>query len=337
MDSVGKTMFFLDEMAVGYYVRDTILILSARELNEKYRIVFPFNILLCTHPYDGRLLYVVATNRPKELVAWSIPRNCALSHISFETPIQSIQMSGIYLCIKSVGSTVVARSEPFAIISRTNAPTAVEAISLISDDPYHCSFAWSEQNEPEKLHISKTPTTETPVCVKAHKKPIVGISIAPNGKYVATMSETGTLLRLWSLNGEQLHTSRRGFTQASIVHMSFSPCSQFLCFASNHSSVHVIRIERASSDGTFSFLKRADIVVSLPKVEEFDAFILEGGKMLCVITNDGTLLSYLLDHTKDEYRLRTQIVVPRIAEAILANEKQEEDVNLPECSALFKI
>ena len=87
------------------------------------------------------------------------------------------------------------------------------------------------------------PSSTPSVIFEAHKSPIRFVALSNNGKYIATVSIKGTIIRLWSINGQLLKESRRGLTPAVIVHMSFSPCSEFLCVSSNHFTAHIFKID----------------------------------------------------------------------------------------------
>lgn len=86
--------------------------------------------------------------------------------------------------------------------------------------------------------------------IKAHKNPIQLIKLSPHGKYVATCSTKGTIVRVFStINGLLINEYRRGLDSATIYNMKFSQDDRFLCVISNKQTLHVFQIEDGVSGG----------------------------------------------------------------------------------------
>lgn len=81
--------------------------------------------------------------------------------------------------------------------------------------------------------------------IPAHDSPLAALAFSPTGQRVATASEKGTVIRVFSVSdGAKLYEFRRGVKRCvSISSLSFSMCSQFLCCSSNTETVHVFKLE----------------------------------------------------------------------------------------------
>ena len=81
--------------------------------------------------------------------------------------------------------------------------------------------------------------------IAAHTSQLAAISFSPSGRRVATASEKGTVIRVFSVSdGAKLYELRRGLKRTvNIYSLSFSPCGHFLACSSNTETVHVFKLD----------------------------------------------------------------------------------------------
>ena len=96
------------------------------------------------------------------------------------------------------------------------------------------------------LKLSSSPQSSNGL-ISAHDSPLAALSISPCGGRVASASEKGTVIRVFSAaDGRRLYELRRGLARTvSIYSLAFSPCGAFLACSSNTETVHVFRLEDA--------------------------------------------------------------------------------------------
>ncbi|KAJ1982824.1 autophagy protein [Dimargaris verticillata] len=83
--------------------------------------------------------------------------------------------------------------------------------------------------------------------IQAHKRPIACVTINPDSTLIATASDKGTVIRVFSLpDGRKLHQFRRGSYPARVYSISFNATSTLLCVSSDTETVHIFRL----SDGS---------------------------------------------------------------------------------------
>ena len=102
------------------------------------------------------------------------------------------------------------------------------------------------------VHIFSTRSLSVVNVIQAHKAPISFLSINPSGTLLATSSEKGTVIRVWSIPGaEKLYQFRRGTREAKIYSMNFNQVSTLLAVSSAHDTVHIFRLgaPRAGNNG----------------------------------------------------------------------------------------
>lgn len=79
--------------------------------------------------------------------------------------------------------------------------------------------------------------------ITAHKSPLSCITMDSTGTLLATASEKGTIIRVFSIpRGDKLYQFRRGATPSPIFSMSFNVASSLLCVSSASETVHVFKL-----------------------------------------------------------------------------------------------
>ncbi|KAH6620729.1 WD40-repeat-containing domain protein [Chaetomium sp. MPI-SDFR-AT-0129] len=79
--------------------------------------------------------------------------------------------------------------------------------------------------------------------IEAHRSPLCCVALNSEGTRVATASETGTIVRVFSVpDGQKLYQFRRGTIPSTIYHMSFNLSSTLLCVSSTTETVHIFRL-----------------------------------------------------------------------------------------------
>ncbi|KAM3462846.1 hypothetical protein MY5147_009773 [Beauveria neobassiana] len=89
--------------------------------------------------------------------------------------------------------------------------------------------------------------------VEAHRSPLCSICLNNDGTLLATASETGTIIRVFSVpRGQKLYQFRRGTYPSTIYSMSFNLSSTLLCVSSTSDTVHIFRLGEPPGDSTLA-------------------------------------------------------------------------------------
>lgn len=79
--------------------------------------------------------------------------------------------------------------------------------------------------------------------IEAHRSPLCCICLNNEGTMLATASETGTIIRVFSVpKGQKLYQFRRGTYPSTIYSMSFNLSSTLLCVSSTSDTIHIFRL-----------------------------------------------------------------------------------------------
>ena len=79
--------------------------------------------------------------------------------------------------------------------------------------------------------------------VEAHRSPLACIALNNEGTLLATASDKGTIIRVFSVpDGNKLYQFRRGSMPSKIYSMSFNTASTLLCVSSSTDTIHVFKL-----------------------------------------------------------------------------------------------
>lgn len=94
-----------------------------------------------------------------------------------------------------------------------------------------------------ELLVFDTLTLKAVNVIEAHRSPLSCICLNSEGTLLATASETGTIIRVFSVpKGQKLYQFRRGSYPSTIYSMSFNLSSTLLCVSSTSDTIHIFRL-----------------------------------------------------------------------------------------------
>ncbi|KLU83452.1 autophagy-like protein 18, partial [Magnaporthiopsis poae ATCC 64411] len=98
--------------------------------------------------------------------------------------------------------------------------------------------------------IFDTLTLKAVNVIEAHRSPLSCVAVNSEGTLLATASETGTIIRVFSVpKGQKLYQFRRGTYPSTIYSMSFNLSSTLLCVSSTSDTVHIFRLGAPNGGG----------------------------------------------------------------------------------------
>jgi autophagy-related protein 18 len=107
--------------------------------------------------------------------------------------------------------------------------------------------------------------------IPAHKTPIALLSLSPKGDVLATASDKGTVIRVFSVpSGDKLFQFRRGSYPARITSMAFNHTGDYLVVGSDTETVHLFRCTAPPVNTTGSVISRTWSGPSSPSIESAD-------------------------------------------------------------------
>ncbi|GAA5908183.1 hypothetical protein JCM6882_005966 [Rhodosporidiobolus microsporus] len=120
---------------------------------------------------------------------------------------------------------------------------------LSSAPPSSSSSAALAPNSGDVLLFDAVSLSVTNI-IQAHKSPVAHVALNATGTLLATASDKGTVIRVFSVpNGDRLHEFRRGSYPARIYSIAFNAVSSLLCVSSDTETVHIFKLTGAGKKG----------------------------------------------------------------------------------------
>ena len=130
-------------------------------------------------------------------------------------------------------------------------PSPVPSPSSVTPNPTAPTpSSSSPQSQSGDVILFSTRTLTLANVIRAHKSPISFLALNSAGTLLATASDKGTVIRVWSVPGaEKLYQFRRGTREARIYSINFNAMSTLLAVSSAHDTVHIFKLGSQEKGG----------------------------------------------------------------------------------------
>ncbi|KKK13663.1 SVP1-like protein [Aspergillus ochraceoroseus] len=170
-----------------------------------------------------------------KLVIWDDAKQKAVITLEFRTSVLGVQLS------KS--RVVVALLNSIHIFAFSNPP---QKLSVFETTDNSLGLACLGQKvlafpgrSPGQVQIVELETGNVSI-IPAHSTPLRAMALSPDGEVLATASEAGTLIRIFSTsNCTKMAELRRGVDHALIFSLAISPSNNLLAVTSDKSTLHI--------------------------------------------------------------------------------------------------
>ncbi|KAI9008989.1 WD40-repeat-containing domain protein [Phycomyces nitens] len=200
------------------------------------------------------------TFSPRHLQIINTKRESTICELSFPTSILAVKMNRRRLIVvleEQIFVYDISNMKLLHTIDTSRNPDAICALSPSSENCYIAYPSRSSTTSPFETNQQATQSfcatgdveifdasTLTLVnIVQAHKSRISCITMNADGTLLATASEKGTVVRVFSIpDANKVYQFRRGSYSATIYSMSFNLVSSLLCVSSDTETVHIFKL-----------------------------------------------------------------------------------------------
>lgn len=200
---------------------------------------------------------------PRRLQIKNTKRDSIICELTFPTTVLSVRLNRKRLVIVLEDQIYLYDIQTMKLlytIETSPNPLAICALSPSSDNCYlayplpqkAASFAPPSHAPPNTAHIP--PTTgevllfdavklEAINVVEAHRSPLSCVTFNTDGTLMATASDKGTIIRVFSIpDAHKLYQFRRGSMPSRIFSMAFNITSTLLCVSSATETIHIFKL-----------------------------------------------------------------------------------------------
>ena len=179
---------------------------------------------------------------PNKVIIWDDHSQKSIGELSFRTQVKSVKLRRESIIIALEHRTYIynfSDLKPRNTIDTRSNPNGIVSISIISNSSVVATLGMNkgvvriEHYQLNKTHI-----------IEAHDSEICCLNLSNNGKYLATASVLGTIIRIWdTYSGEKIQELRRGTEPATIYSLVFSQDNKYLACSSNTGTIHIFKLK----------------------------------------------------------------------------------------------
>ncbi|KAF8939480.1 autophagy protein [Haplosporangium gracile] len=202
---------------------------------------------------------------PRRLQIINTKRQSTICELTFPTSILSVKLNRKRLIVVLEDQIYVYDISNMKLLHTIETSPNPQAICALSPSSENCYLAYPSptpsptspfsNNGRDDSHgpsgdvlIFNALTLQVVNIVQAHKTSVSNISINSEGTMLATASDKGTVIRIWSIpNAQRLYQFRRGSHSARIYSLSFNLVSTLLCVSSDTDTVHIFKLGGGTS------------------------------------------------------------------------------------------
>jgi autophagy-related protein 18 len=203
---------------------------------------------------------------PRRLQITNTKRQCTICELTFPTTVLAVKLNRKRLVIVLEDQIYLYDIQTMKLLSTIDTSPNPHAICALAPSSDNCYMAYPlPQKAPASIkppahappgttHVS--PTTgdvlifdaqklEAINVIEAHRSPLACITLNSEGTLLATASDKGTIIRVFSVpDGHKLYQFRRGSMPSRIFSMSFNTTSTLLCVSSSTETIHLFKLSQ---------------------------------------------------------------------------------------------
>ncbi|KAI9376356.1 WD40 repeat-like protein [Aspergillus egyptiacus] len=258
---------------------------------------------------------------PRRLQITNTKRQSPICELTFPTTVLAVKLNRKRLVIVLEDQIYLYDIQTMKLlytIETSPNPNALCALSPSSDNCY-LAYPLPQKAAPSSLqppahappgntHVSPTSgevlifdalKLEAINVIEAHRSPLACITLNSDGTLIATASDKGTIIRVFSVpDGRKLYQFRRGSIPSRIFSMSFNTTSTLLCVSSSTETIHLFKLsqqapaQEGSPSASYSPGRRRSFS-SLSQSQDDDGEEETGSSDLSSRKHNGTLMGML--------------------------------------------
>lgn len=209
---------------------------------------FGDDICLVERLFSSSLLAIVSMKAPRKLKVCHFKKGTEICNYSYSNTIKTVKLNRARLVVCLEESLYIHNIRDMKVVHTIrDTPINSNGLCALAADSDNCYLAYPGSAVSGELQIFDAVNLNAKTMIPAHDSPLAAMAFSLNGSEIATASEKGTVIRVFSVNdGTKLYEFRRGVKRCvSISSLSFSTCKQYLCCSSNTETVHIFKLEKA--------------------------------------------------------------------------------------------
>ncbi|XP_055000216.1 WD repeat domain phosphoinositide-interacting protein 2-like [Sorex araneus] len=186
---------------------------------------------------------LVSLKAPRKLSIRHLPRGLECCSFHFSTSVLAVRASAqrLLVCLEQCLFLYGLRDLRLLHVIKETPPNPAGVCAL---SPGGSALAYVGSASFGNVQVFDTALLRASGTILAHDSPLAALAFDRSGTQLATASEKGTVIRVFSVPwGQKLHEFRRGLKRCVTIHsLAFSGDGAFLAASSNTETVHVFKL-----------------------------------------------------------------------------------------------
>mmetsp|Transcript_40977 Transcript_40977/g.103225 ORF Transcript_40977/g.103225 Transcript_40977/m.103225 type:complete len:351 (-) Transcript_40977:42-1094(-) len=182
---------------------------------------------------------------PRKLHMYNTKTNQPICELNFVTAILSVHMNrkrAVVVMETKIHIYEISNLKILHTIDTVPNPKGICALSSVTN-----SYLAYPGNEPGEVYIFDALSLRNLSVITAHKRSLSYMKFNSDGTLLATASEKGTVIRVFSVpEAKKSFIFRRGAYPATVHCINFSEDSKLLCASSDTGTVHLFKIDEST-------------------------------------------------------------------------------------------
>uniref|UniRef100_A0AAZ3QQI1 WD repeat domain phosphoinositide-interacting protein 1 n=1 Tax=Oncorhynchus tshawytscha TaxID=74940 RepID=A0AAZ3QQI1_ONCTS len=202
--------------------------------------------------FSSSLVVVVSLSIPRRMNVYHFKKGTEICNYSYSNNILSVRLNRQRLVVCLEESVYIHNIKDMKLLKTLlNTPSNPSGLCALSINHSNSYLAYPGSSTIGEIIVYDANNLSTVTMIPAHDSPLAALTFNSSGTKLASASERGTVIRVFSIpEGQRMFEFRRGMKRyVNISSLSFSPDAQFLCASSNTETVHIFKLEQHGPSG----------------------------------------------------------------------------------------
>lgn len=184
---------------------------------------------------------------PNKVMIWDDHQNRYIGEISFWGEVRAVRLRRDRIVVVLEFKIYVYNFADLKLLHQIETFGNTKGLCAVSSGPTSCILACPGQHRGEvRIELYNQKKTHF---VQAHDSSLACLALSQNGALLATASNKGTLIRIFStVDGTKLQELRRGAERTEIYSIAFSANAHWLAVSSAKGTVHVFSLKPTTEE-----------------------------------------------------------------------------------------
>uniref|UniRef100_A0A8C1IRI8 WD repeat domain phosphoinositide-interacting protein 2 n=1 Tax=Cyprinus carpio TaxID=7962 RepID=A0A8C1IRI8_CYPCA len=219
---------------------------SVDKLEQIYECTDTEDVCIVERLFSSSLVAIVSLKAPRKLKVCHFKKGTEICNYSYSNTILAVKLNRQRLIVCLEESLYIHNIRDMKVLHTIREtppnPSGLCTLSISNDN---CYLAYPGSATIGEVQVFDTVNLRAANMIPAHDSPLAALAFDASGTKLATASEKGTVIRVFSIpEGQKLFEFRRGVKRCvSICSLAFSMEGLYLSASSNTETVHIFKLE----------------------------------------------------------------------------------------------